>query len=78
MSCLSLFDPQIIWQRDKTENRPLSYRGMQKMCEQLIVNGIPYRILRLLGRGKGGYSYLAEQNGRLVVVKQIHHECLRQ
>ena len=44
------------------------------MCEQLIVNGISYRILRLLGRGKGGYSYLAEQNGRLVVVKQIHHE----
>ena len=33
-----------------------------------------YRLFRLLGHGKGGYSYLAENNGSLVVVKQIHHE----
>ena len=33
-----------------------------------------YRILRLLGHGKGGYSYLAEADGRQAVVKQIHHE----
>ena len=30
------------------------------MPEELTVLGAPYRILRLLGRGKGGYSYLAE------------------
>lgn len=38
------------------------------------VNGADYHVLTLLGRGKGGYSYLAERDGRLVVLKQIHHE----
>ena len=37
---------------------------MESVCP---VNGVPCRILRLLGHGKGGYSYLA-------VLKQIHHE----
>ena len=40
----------------------------------MLVNRIEYRILKLLGRGKGGYSYLAEQGGRQYVLKQIHHE----
>ena len=40
----------------------------------LEVCGRPYTLLRLLGRGKGGYSYLAEGSGQRVVVKQIHHE----
>ena len=44
------------------------------MDEQWIVCGKPYRIRRLLGHGKGGYSYLAEAEGQRVVVKQIHHE----
>ncbi len=38
------------------------------------INGNSYRIIRLLGKGKGGYSYLAERNGKNVVLKQIHHE----
>lgn len=38
------------------------------------VNGHTYRVIRLLGHGKGGYSYLAERGGRQAVVKQIHHE----
>lgn len=43
--------------------------------ETLSVNGKSYRILSLLGKGKGGYSYLAEgQTGERYVVKQIHHE----
>ena len=46
----------------------------KSMAEQLIVCGKAYRILRLLGHGKGGYSYLAEGDGQWVVVKQIHHE----
>ena len=44
------------------------------MDEQLTVCGKSYRILRLLGHGKGGYSYLAEAEGQQVVIKQIHHE----
>ena len=44
------------------------------MERMLAVNGSTYRILRLLGKGKGGYSYLAESDERQVVIKQIHHE----
>ena len=44
------------------------------MEKSLSVNGAEYRLLRLLGRGKGGYSYLAEKDGRRIVLKQIHHE----
>ena len=44
------------------------------MERMLAVNGTTYRILRLLGKGKGGYSYLAESDERQVVIKQIHHE----
>ena len=40
----------------------------------LTVNGKPFTILRLLGKGKGGYSYLASDGMREVVLKQIHHE----
>lgn len=42
--------------------------------ENLSVNGVNYKMIRLLGKGKGGYSYLAENNGKQVVLKQIHHE----
>lgn len=42
--------------------------------EVLLACGKPYRILRLLGHGKGGYSYLAEADGQKAVLKQIHHE----
>ena len=44
------------------------------MNERLTVCGTEYTILRLLGKGKGGYSYLAERGGMPVVLKQIHHE----
>jgi len=45
------------------------------MMEKIAaVNHREYRILKLLGHGKGGYSYLAETAGQLVVLKQIHHE----
>ena len=40
----------------------------------MTVNGIAYTIVKLLGHGKGGYSYLAQQNGLEYVLKQIHHE----
>ena len=33
-----------------------------------------YRLEKLLGKGKGGYSYLASCGGKFFVLKQIHHE----
>ncbi len=42
--------------------------------ERLSVNGKEYSIIKLLGKGKGGYSYLALDGDRKVVLKQIHHE----
>ena len=38
------------------------------------VNGKEYRVLSLLGKGKGGYSWLVEGDGRQFVLKEIHHE----
>lgn len=42
--------------------------------EQLRVNAKEYTIVKLLGKGKGGYSYLALDGDKKVVLKQIHHE----
>ena len=44
------------------------------MEKQMTACGKAYRIIRLLGHGKGGYSWLAEADGRQAVLKQIHHE----
>lgn len=44
------------------------------MKNALYVNGKEYTIIKLLGKGKGGYSYLAQIGEDYVVVKQIHHE----
>ena len=42
--------------------------------EQLTMNGRPYTPLRLLGKGKGGYSWLVTDGEGQYVLKQIHHE----
>ena len=44
------------------------------MNDIMTVNGIEYEIIKLLGMGKGGYSYLAQKGEKLFVLKQIHHE----
>lgn len=44
------------------------------MDKRMTINGREYSILRLLGKGKGGYSYLVEDGDRRYVLKQIHHE----
>lgn len=44
------------------------------MDESMTVNGRTYRVVKLLGKGKGGYSYLVEDEGKRYVLKQIHHE----
>lgn len=40
----------------------------------MTVNGMDYEVIRLLGKGKGGYSYLVTDGGAWYVLKQIHHE----
>lgn len=44
------------------------------MEQEIAVNGRPYRVNQLLGKGKGGYSYLVDDGGCRYVLKQIHHE----
>ena len=42
--------------------------------EQMTVNEKVYNVIRLLGKGKGGYSYLVTDGEKEYVLKQIHHE----
>ena len=44
------------------------------MDKKMAVNEKEYEILKLLGKGKGGYSYLASDETRKYVLKQMHHE----
>ncbi len=44
------------------------------MPDAWTVNDTEYTVLRLLGKGKGGYSYLVTDGGAQYVLKQIHHE----
>ena len=41
---------------------------------ELTVNEKTFTVKRLLGRGKGGYSYLVTDGAGEYVLKQIHHE----
>ena len=38
------------------------------------INGKDYTVIKLLGKGKGGYSYLVTDGNNQYVLKQIHHE----
>ena len=42
--------------------------------DHLTLNGKTYEVIRLLGKGKGGYSYLVTDGVEEYVLKQIHHE----
>ena len=42
--------------------------------KKIKVNHHEYEIVKLLGKGKGGYSYLVTADGVEYVAKQIHHE----
>ena len=44
------------------------------MKKVMNVNENKYIVIKLLGHGKGGYSYLVERDNRYFVLKQIHHE----
>lgn len=59
----------IIWYDDKKR----ACKGVSCM-EQMEVNEKSYIAIRLLGKGKGGYSYLVTDGQQEYVLKQIHHE----
>ena len=42
--------------------------------EKMTCNGKEFQVLKLLGKGKGGYSYLVTDGEGEYVLKQIHHE----
>lgn len=42
--------------------------------DTMTVNEKSFEVLRLLGKGKGGYSYLVTDGKGEYVLKQIHHE----
>ena len=44
------------------------------VMEKIYVNDKSYEMIQLLGRGKGGYSYLVTDGTKQYVLKQIHHE----
>lgn len=44
------------------------------MENKMTVNGKEYEIIKLLGKGKGGYSYLVSDGDNRYVLKKIHHE----
>ena len=44
------------------------------MEQKISLNGRAYTVRRLLGKGKGGYSYLVFDETGEYVLKQIHHE----
>ena len=46
-----------------------------KINDSIKINNDVYTIIKLLGHGKGGYSYLAlSEKQEEVVLKEIHHE----
>ena len=42
--------------------------------ENMMVNDREYQVQKLLGKGKGGYSYLVCDETGVYVLKQFHHE----
>lgn len=55
---------------------PIPFREVLRRMDQekMSVNGKEYEVIKLLGKGKGGYSYLVAREGKQYVLKQIHHE----
>ena len=47
---------------------------MYQIGEIIEVNSKRYQIVKAIGKGKGGYSFLALLDGKYYTLKQIHHE----
>ena len=48
--------------------------GEEGKVKEMCVNEKSYEVIKLLGHGKGGYSYLVTDGTKEYVLKQIHHE----
>lgn len=44
------------------------------MMDKIKIGNSCYEIIRLLGKGKGGYTYLSRMDNKLYALKKIHHE----
>lgn len=44
------------------------------MEKSFTLHNKTYTVIKLLGHGKGGYSYLVSNNDKFYVLKKIHHE----
>ena len=44
------------------------------LVDTMSVNGKAFTVIKLLGKGKGGYSYLVSDGEHNYVLKQIHLE----
>lgn len=41
---------------------------------KMHINNKEFDLIKMIGKGKGGYSYLVSDNNKQYVLKQIHHE----
>ena len=56
-------------------NSPFVLENLEQLkFDTMAVNNAEFRIIKLLGKGKGGYSYLVTDGSAQYVLKQIHHE----
>ena len=56
-------------------NSPFVLENLEQLkFDTMAVNNAEFHIIKLLGKGKGGYSYLVTDGSAQYVLKQIHHE----
>ena len=63
---LDSFNVDFLWK--------LWYGEAEVSTMEFTLNGKRYEVLRFLGRGKGGYSYLVTDGHGQYTLKRIHHE----
>ena len=61
---------ELLHQGDNLKIEKIQYPVLKNM----YVNEMSYEVIKLLGHGKGGYSYLVTDGTKEYVIKQIHHE----
>ena len=61
---------ELLHQGDNLKIEKIQHPVLKNMC----VNEKSYEVIKLLGYGKGGYSFLVTDGTKEYVIKQIHHE----